>query len=149
VRRRQRFRALRGDGEYFRDVIGIQRRMSQVGAFHMLHHDQHFAVVFYHVVDGGNVLQVQARGALRFFYQPLAITRVGAQMRRQALQHHRALQARVGGQVDLSHPPGAQAAIYFKPTYLGAGQIGHRKLAGWLRNRHPCRLACALAARLS
>ena len=59
-------------------------------------------------MNGGDVVMAQLRGALGFLVEVPAVVRIALEPRRQALERHDSLEARVIRAVDLAHAADAQ-----------------------------------------
>ena len=63
----QRHRAVDGDAKEFLDGERLGQTAAQCLAFHVLHHNEEFILYLDHIVDGGDMRIIQARGAFCFF----------------------------------------------------------------------------------
>ena len=76
-------------------------------------------------------MRLKGRGELDFLDEPLAALRIGDEGRGQDLECDTAVQARIGGFVDLAHAAGAEPRDDFVRTKARAAVEGHRESASY------------------
>jgi hypothetical protein len=89
----------------------IPQAPAQRAAFDVLHHQQDFALVLKHVINGGDVRVIQRGGALRFLQKAAAVPFVELELRGHPLDGYAPPKDRVFGNVNLAHPTRTQAAL--------------------------------------
>jgi hypothetical protein len=111
VRGHERQRDLLGDVERglhrqpaARQAVGQCRTLDQ------LEHERADALVFFELVDGGDVGVVHRREQPRFALEPSVPRRIGGEARRQDLERDVAAQAPIAGAIDLAHAAVTQHA---------------------------------------
>jgi hypothetical protein len=95
--------------------------ISQRAPFVVRHGDEEAAVVrLSDLVDGGDVGVIEGGGGPRLLHQPAVRRGIAAQVGRQQLERHRAVQSGVPCQVDPPHPPLPQRADDAVSPHYGA-----------------------------
>ena len=90
-------------------------------AFQILHDQEVDPVLLADVMERADVRMVQARDRLGFPLEPLAEIGIVGHMRQEHLDGDGAVQAGVGGLVDLAHAPSAEGRLDFVGAERGAG----------------------------
>ena len=112
--------------------------MLQRLAFQKLHRDESFSAFFANVVDGADVGMIESRGRLRFPPEPGQRLRVARYVFWQELERDEAVQPRILGLVDDTHPT---AANFFQDSVVRDGFTNH--VSPWERQRLWGHLRCA------
>jgi hypothetical protein len=132
----ERLGTLHGDVEKFLQREGaalLALALAQSFALDELHHQEGVVVLFDHVIDGGDVGDIDARDVAGFLAEPAAIEPVPAQTGGKAFERDHLLQVSVFGAIHLSH--GAPAQAFFDEIPRGdEGSAEGIILRGRLRN---------------
>ncbi len=108
----------------FECLLQRQRPFSQTGlqsfALQILHHQERGSILAANIMQHANMRMIQRRNSARLALEPLLGLRILRKMRRQNLDSHGAVEARVARAIHLAHAARSERRLDFIGTKLGA-----------------------------